>query len=69
VQYNLEHVFNLDYIKFWFKLVDHKMFEMEFKKMIHLKYLEILNLKVIVCQYFDLPHIYGHHFEKKSFVI
>jgi hypothetical protein len=61
--------FILDYIKFWFELIDQNMFEMEFKKMVHLRFLDIFNLKVIVCQYFNLPHIYGHHFEKNPFVI
>jgi hypothetical protein len=56
--------FILDYIKFWFELNNHKKFEMELKKWSTSKSLEIFNLKMIVCQYSNLPHIYGYHLEK-----
>jgi hypothetical protein len=35
------------------------MFEMEIFKMVHLIFLVIFHLKVIFCQNFNLPHIYG----------
>ncbi len=34
--------------------------------MAHCTYLVIFHLKVIICENFNLPHIYGHHLKKKT---
>ncbi len=36
---------------------------------VHLTFLIIFHLKMIVCQIFNLPHIYGHHLKKTPFMI
>ncbi len=59
----------LDCTRFGLELVNQKMFEIEFLKMIHLTYLVIFHLKVIICQNVNLQHTYGHHPQKQPFVI
>ncbi len=55
----MEPIIFLDYIKFGFELINKKMFEIEFKKMVYLTYVVIFQIKMIVCQNVNLPHIYG----------
>jgi hypothetical protein len=59
----------LDYTRFGVELIGQEMFEMKILKMTHFTYLVIFNLKMIVCQNINLPHTYGHHPQKHSFVI
>jgi hypothetical protein len=60
--------FKLHY--FLFELFNFFLFEMEFLKMAHFIFLAMFHLKMILCQNFNLPHTYGHYFEKKnSFLI
>jgi hypothetical protein len=41
-----------------------KHLKRNFKKWLHLTFLVIFHLKMIICQNFNLPHIYGHCLEK-----
>jgi hypothetical protein len=54
----------VDCIRFWFKLVNQIFFEMEFLKIAYFTFLSIFHLKVIVCQNFNVPHIYDQHPKK-----
>jgi hypothetical protein len=50
--------FKKNYTRFWFGLINQKMFEMEF---LNWPLNISCHLKKIVCQLFNLPHTYGHH--------
>jgi hypothetical protein len=54
----------LDYIRFWFELVNQKMLEMKILKMANFTYLVIFHLKMIICQNVNLSLAYGHHPKK-----
>jgi hypothetical protein len=60
MQYDKTSFFVLYYVNFWFELVNHEMFDMEFKtSTLHI--FVIFHLKMNFCQYFNLLHTYGHH--------
>jgi hypothetical protein len=56
----------LNYINIWFELIIQKTFEMKIFKMAHIV---IFHLKMIVCQNFNLPCIYGQCPKKCDMII